>query len=687
MSIKSTLDIIKENETLDGFVSAISGHQLFVKNFSQEYKKVSTLEKFDENQGNVHIYQNNKNQQNFTVRTYTVKKNLYDSKNYSSEVYNVFWTLQNLIEANLRFHHISVMKMEGFSFEIEGDNCNLHIIMEGVQNSVQNLILERKMSKKQLGFSEILDFSEQMLGLLMQAQQHQYSLAEVQPKNIFFTVNKFGQRVFKYCLFYCAKTVFLDTTQQPANNSQFYEAPEIQFFKEKYQNEQDIQLDQELATVYSIGLSILNLALLMELPNRPTTVELEHSPLTFQHSGIGPDNCQWVQNLQTNIDFVKFMYKKEEKLQIFVNLLKQMLAYSPLNRPVPANLYLGYQRNMNSLYLDFEEIEKTIIDLQRDDQKLIDQEKKHGPSNLVWYRVYSYKGNLKLGDGINNLREKLGNFNHDLVYDQKDFTIPDFSNSVELGAYKNRETGEIYIGYWHEQKFHGKGKMMYPDGSLYEGYFVNGQPHIVGRHLFENGEYYTGQWNEGKMDGLGKKQYADGTVYNGQWKNGSKHGLGREIFPNGSKYEGDFVEGRKEGNGCYIWDNKNRYNGEFKNNAINGKGIYVWSDKRYFKGFWKDNKMEGTGEMVWPDGNYYTGEFKDDYQEGFGTFVWKNGKFYKGNWKQGKYHGIGRFYDAEGYLEKAGEYQNGEVLRWLDSAKDIKQTKEEQPTQPQQQSE
>merc|ERR1712137_614892 len=91
---------------------------------------------------------------------------------------------------------------------------------------------------------------------------------------------------------------------------------------------------------------------------------------------------------------------------------------------------------------------------------------------------------------------------------------------------------------------------------------------------------------------------------------------------------------------------------------------YTWSDKREYNGQWSRNQMHGTGLFTWSDGRTYEGAYNNDQKHGRGVFKWPDGRVYDGQWKSGKQHGSGTYISAETGEKRAGEWENGQRLRW-----------------------
>ncbi len=275
------------------------------------------------------------------------------------------------------------------------------------------------------------------------------------------------------------------------------------------------------------------------------------------------------------------------------------------------------------------------------------------------------------GNNIKNNEEDLNKNNDKITKEEIDNLFnkyPPLEDNVEvtLKPPKEIEEGKIYYGEWDNltDKKHGRGIILYPDGTKYEGYLVNDKCNIKGKYTKNNEEYYEGEWKDDKKEGDGVLYDMNGYRYEGKFKNNKQNGYGVETWADGNKFEGNFEDGVKKGNGKFSFNDGNYYDGLFENNNMNGKGTFIWKDGRKYEGDWIDNKMEGQGIFQWPDGKLYKGSYKNDKKSGHGQFEWANGRKYSGEWEDGKQNGEGRFFNPKKQLWKTGIWENGKNIKW-----------------------
>ena len=117
-------------------------------------------------------------------------------------------------------------------------------------------------------------------------------------------------------------------------------------------------------------------------------------------------------------------------------------------------------------------------------------------------------------------------------------------------------------------KRHGRGLFVWEDGEVYIGYWANDKREGEGTNTYTNGNIYQGTYKNGKKNGEGIYKWSNGDLYQGTWKNDMMHGKGRYEFSNGDVYDGYFKKDKINGNGTYTFANKKSYKGKFKNNLF-----------------------------------------------------------------------------------------------------------------------
>ena len=115
------------------------------------------------------------------------------------------------------------------------------------------------------------------------------------------------------------------------------------------------------------------------------------------------------------------------------------------------------------------------------------------------------------------------------------------SIEVEIRPTTICENKTVYYGEWDikNNKRHGRGIQVWPDGSKYMGYWQNNQACGKGKLIHQDGDIYEGDWQSDKPNGEGCYIHIDGTKYVGEWKNDKQDGKGEEKWPDGSTYIGE----------------------------------------------------------------------------------------------------------------------------------------------------
>ena len=168
---------------------------------------------------------------------------------------------------------------------------------------------------------------------------------------------------------------------------------------------------------------------------------------------------------------------------------------------------------------------------------------------------------------------------------------------------------EVYEGQLDEDgRPHGMGTVLYAEGdpgerARYQGEFEHGKRHGRGSLLWRNGSRYDGGFAEDKLAGQGALIWAIGLVYRGEWRDNHAHGNGELRFPNGRYYIGQWAGGQRHGQGTLNYgpgDEKNRleYTGGWISDVQWGEGTMKWTNKAEYQGTWERGKRHGFGVHV-----------------------------------------------------------------------------------------
>jgi hypothetical protein len=106
------------------------------------------------------------------------------------------------------------------------------------------------------------------------------------------------------------------------------------------------------------------------------------------------------------------------------------------------------------------------------------------------------------------------------------------------------------------------------DGSVYYGWMTQDKPHGFGLRLYPNGETYAGHWNNGSREGIGLVTKGGKTTYAGCWKNNLRDGMGMLNWSNGTRYAGEWKNGKMQGLGILAQPDGRRTGGKWEQNAF-----------------------------------------------------------------------------------------------------------------------
>lgn len=232
--------------------------------------------------------------------------------------------------------------------------------------------------------------------------------------------------------------------------------------------------------------------------------------------------------------------------------------------------------------------------------------------------------------------------------------------------------GDVYEGYFLNEKKNGHGKYIWANGDVFDGNWVDGKRTGKGRITWSNGASFDGEWKDNQMS-EGKYTFPDGEIYDGSFQNGKKEGYGKQVFPNGEKYEGQWHDGKKHGRGTYTWADGDTYEGDWKDGKRCGRGKVIQYGKvpatgetyvkRSYDGEWLDSKEHGHGICVEGDfgmekmDKVFEGEWVNGKRQG--RFVW-----YLTNSKGGRYMD---FYEDGNLIETCIPYD--ESIKTIEDAR------------------
>ncbi|KAG5202409.1 hypothetical protein JEQ12_003799 [Ovis aries] len=153
----------------------------------------------------------------------------------------------------------------------------------------------------------------------------------------------------------------------------------------------------------------------------------------------------------------------------------------------------------------------------------------------------------------------------------------------------------------------GYGIYVYPNSFFrYEGEWRGGKKHGRGKLLFKDGSYYEGDFVDGEITGEGCRHWTlTGNTYTGQFVLGEPQGHGIMKYQAGGHYEGELFRGLREGHGCLVDADGQVYWGSFHNNKRHGQGRMVFRNGDEYEGNWVQDQRQGHGMLRLVDGSTY----------------------------------------------------------------------------------
>lgn len=192
----------------------------------------------------------------------------------------------------------------------------------------------------------------------------------------------------------------------------------------------------------------------------------------------------------------------------------------------------------------------------------------------------------------------------------------------------NYNNDSFYIGNINYQgELEGNGKYIDENGNVYIGNFENNNYHGFGVMEYYYNEFgflrYEGFWNNNCKQGKGKMIFIDGSIYEGDFYLDDIHGKGKLKYSEGYSYEGEFCHNKKCHNGKYLdCNNKIIYEGEWLNDLYHGNGILYYSNgKIKYKGEFKKGHFNGIGIHYLSNGEknlkafFYNGVISEIYEK------------------------------------------------------------------------
>ena len=123
------------------------------------------------------------------------------------------------------------------------------------------------------------------------------------------------------------------------------------------------------------------------------------------------------------------------------------------------------------------------------------------------------------------------------------------------------QTG-IYKGYWKRDNREGDGVMTYDNGSKFSGIWLKDAKYY-GTLSSPEGISYTGYFKNNIYDGKGRLILPTGLIVEGNFIKGEFTNKGKLIYPDGKIFEGNIIDYEIGDRGVITYPNKDQYEGYF----------------------------------------------------------------------------------------------------------------------------
>jgi len=239
------------------------------------------------------------------------------------------------------------------------------------------------------------------------------------------------------------------------------------------------------------------------------------------------------------------------------------------------------------------------------------------------------------------------------------------NGNYENQPYSESEQKGIYSGAYVDDLREGYGEFRFDNGEVYAGYWENDRMNGEGEYIIPGEGSYHAVFRDGVMDESDVTiLYEDGQVYSGSLKDGIYDGNGR-LETKGYRYAGGFAGGLREGWGRMEWPNGDWYEGEFTADVRSGWGTYYFaSSGDKYEGQFVDGQRTGTGTYHYADGSVFEGDFADGKRV-TGTLTFAGGDWMQGDFPGGVASGDYFYYDASEESYRWVHYENGKFSHWL----------------------